>query len=63
MRGGNRKVKNETGKNHCPEQGSGSEKMYTSGEVFAMAVETFFKTFVQQPTHGNGGEARGKQLN
>ena len=63
MRGGNRKVKNETGKNHCPEQGSGGEKMYTSGEVFAMAVETFFKTFVQQPTHDNGGEARGKQLN
>ncbi len=56
-------MKNETGKNHCPEQGSGGEKMYTSGEVFAMAVETFFKTFVQQPTHDNGGEARGKQLN
>ena len=56
-------MKNETGKNHCPEQGSGGKKMYTSGEVFAMALETFFKTFVQQPTHGNGGEARGKQLN
>lgn len=52
---------NETDKNHCPEQGS--EKMYTSSEVFAMAVEAFFKTFVQQPTHGNGGEARGKQTN
>ena len=54
---------NKTDKNHCPKQGSGSEKMYTSGEVFAMAVETFFKTFVQQPTHGNGGEAHEKQLN
>jgi hypothetical protein len=54
---------NETDKNRCPEKDSGGEKMYTSGEVLAMAVETFFKTFVQQPTHGNGGEAHEKQLN
>ena len=54
---------NKTDKNHFQKQGSGSKKMYTSGEVFAMAVETFFETFVQQPTHGNGGEAHEKQLN
>lgn len=53
---------NKTDTNHCPEQGSGDEKMYTPGEVLAMAAETLFKTFVQQPTHDNGGEAREKQL-
>lgn len=43
----------KTDKNRCPKQDS-AEKMYSSGEVFAMALEAFFKAFVQQPTHGNG---------
>ena len=54
---------NKTDENCCPNQDSSCEKMYSAGEVLAMAVETFFKTFVQQPTHGNDGEAHEKPLN
>ncbi len=54
---------NKTDENCCPKQDSSCEKMYSASEVFAMAVETFFKTFVQQPTHGNDGEAHVKPLN
>lgn len=56
---------NETNKNHRPEQGGGGEKMYTSGEVFAMAVETFFKTFVQFPVkrEATGNKKKGGREN